>query len=308
MTKIDTQSLRLKQKDWLDDIHERSGDNFLQMTAACNALAEKFNAKQIGKDTLRQFYQNTPGKADNRVLSDKTIFLLYKAYELEPGFATGLLYKMEDDDADITKYAKFCKQFITELSLSKGIYRVDLGRAVGISEITMSRLFNDKLPHGLQMKKLEALRDHYKYNFSPSFRAFLAENKNLAESSVPILGYFSLKNGQVYYYAEEDRKVAAMPFGEEPKDLRAIEMKGPTIHPFVKDGMIAFYSPSKDGEVSGGCMDATCIATLKDGRVALGLIERSHKRGFYRLHSMLDDSVEDVEVVSASKLTLIIQP
>lgn len=307
MTKIDTRQLRQQQKDWLDDIQERHGDNFLQMTDACNLLAEKYNAKLIGKDTLRQFYQNTPGRPDNRVLSDKTVFLLYKAYELEPSFATDLLYKMDEDDSDITQYAKFCKQFITELALAKGIYRVDLGRAVGISETTLSRLFNNKLPHGLQMKKLELLRERYQYNYSPSFRAFLAENKQAPDNVVPIVGYFSLKNGQVYYYAEEDRHVAPLPLEAEVKGLRAIEMKGPTIHPLAKDGMVAFYAPAKAGEVPSNCIDAACIATLKDGRVTLGLIERSHKRGLYRLHSMLDNSVEDVELDSASKLTLFTQ-
>ena len=305
MTQSETKKLRQAQKDWLDDIQERFKDNFLQMTEACNLLAEKNNTKPIGKETLRQFYHATATSAGGRTLSDRVVLLLYKAYGIEPMFATNLLYEMDKDKAKISQYAKFCKQFITDISIAKGIYRIDLGRNVGIHETTISRLFNDKLPQGLQKKQIEKLKEHYGVNIPPRFRAFL-EQKNAAAEGVPIIGYFSLKNGQVLNYAEKDWVYIEAPPGIDAKQGRAIEMKGPTVHPLAKDGMLAFYNQGKIS-MPDECMDATCIVTLADGRTSLRLVESGAQRNKYRLHSLLDGSVEEAELSSASKLAFIIQ-
>ena len=305
MTQLDTKKLRHAQKSWLDDIQSRFGDNFLQMTEACNLLADKYSGKPVGKETLRQFYNDAQTRPGDRTLSERVVFLLYKAYGLEPGFATNLIYNMDEDKAKISQHAKFCKQYITDLALAKGIYRVDLGRNAGIDETTISRLFNDKKPQGLQMKQLEKLRSHYKYNFSPRFQAFLSQKGS--SDGVPIVGYFSLKNGQVLLYAEEDRKSIEAPAGIDEKHGRAVEMKGPTVHPYAKDGIVVFYNESKQG-VPEDCLDATCIVTFPDGRVSLRLVERSHQRGKFRLHSLIDGSVEESALSSAAKLAVTIQP
>lgn len=306
MTKIDTKKLRQAQKDWLDDIEARFGDNFVQMTEACNLLAEKSNTKPVGSETLRQFYhKNISGANVARTLSDRVVLLLYKAYGIEPKFATDLLYDMEKDTAQISQHAKFCKQFIADISLAKGIYRMDVGRNVGMHETTISRLFNDKLPKGLQMKQIEKLSEHYGINIPPRFRAFLEQKKGAAEG-VPIIGYFSLKNGQVLEYAEKDWRYIDAPPGLDVKNGRAIEMKGPTAHPLAKDGMVAFFNQSKV-TIPDECLDATCFVTLADGRSSLRLVEPSAQRGKYRLHSLLDGSVEELAIKMAAKLEFLIQ-
>lgn len=299
MTDSDTKKLRKAQKDWLDDIHSRSGDNFQQMIENCNMLADKYDGKPIGKETLRQFYHDTT----DRTLSERVVFLLYKAYGLEPGFATNLIYNMDEDKAKISQHAKFCKQYITDLALAKGIYRVDLGRNAGIDETTISRLFNDKKPQGLQMKQLEKLRSYYKFNFPPRFQAFM--NQKGGVDGVPIVGYFSLKNGQVLLYPADDRKIIEAPAGIDEKHGRAVEMKGPTVHPYAKDGIVVFYNETKG--VSDDCLDSTCIVTFPDGRMSLRLVEPSPQRGKYRLHSLLDGSVEESALTSAAKLAVTLQ-
>lgn len=305
MTQSETKKLRQAQKDWLDDIHSRFKDSFVQMADACNLHAGKMNVKLIGKETIRQFYHHTATSAGARVLSDRVVLLLYKAYGIEPMFATDLLYDMEKDKAKISQYAKFCKQFITDISLAKGIYRIDVGRNVGIHETTISRLFNDKLPKGLQIKQIHKLSEHYGINIPPRFRAFL-EQKNSAAEGIAITAYFSLKNGQVLEYAEKDWRYIEAPPGLDAKHGRAIEMKGPTVHPLAKDGMVAFYTQGKT-TVPDECLDATCIVTLSDGRKSLRLVESSAQRGKYRLHSLLDGSVEEGELASAAKLEFFIQ-
>jgi len=305
MAQSDTKKLRQAQKDWLDDIQSRFKDSFVQMADACNLHAEKMNVKSIGRETIRQFYHHTATSAGPRVLSDRVVLLLYKAYGVEPMFAADLLYDMEKDKAKISQHAKFCKQFITDISLAKGIYRIDVGRNVGIHETTISRLFNDKLPKGLQIKQIHKLSEHYGINIPPRFRAFL-EQKSGADTSIAITGYFSLKNGQVLEYAEKDWRYIEAPPGIDAKHGRAIEMKGPTVHPLAKDGMVAFYQQGKVA-VPDECLDATCIVTLADGRKSLRLVEPSAQRGKYRLHSLLDGSVEEGELSSAAKLEFFIQ-
>lgn len=305
MSTPDQKKLRKQQKEWLDDIERRTGDNLAQMTEACNLIAKKNKVKELGKDTLRHFYHydshNRPG---DRVLSDRAVFLLYKAYELEPPFESDLLYDIDKDKSELGLYAKLCKQYVTDVSLAKGIYRVDIGRDAGLNATTIGRLFSDKLPKGLQMKSLEAIRDRYGVNFSPRFRAFLAQ-KGGAEG-VTVIGALYLNTDQVLLYAEADQRLVEAPPGIDAKLGRAIEMKGPMHNPLVKEGMMLFYNETKQG-VADECIDATCLVAYGDGRLGIRFVARGHKRGEYRLHSLVNAAIEDTALKAASKIELIIQ-
>ena len=98
----DVKRLRQQQKEWLDDIMERQGDNLTQMAEACNELAKRTDQKPISKETLRHFYNNyqTASSKEHRLLSDRVTFMLCKVYGLEPAFAPHLLYDMDKDTAE----------------------------------------------------------------------------------------------------------------------------------------------------------------------------------------------------------------
>jgi hypothetical protein len=309
-TEKGTKQLRQLQKDWLDDIHKRSGDSFAQMADACNVLAERTGQKSISKETLRHFYNNyqDASKGANRLLSDRVAFMLYKVYGIEPSFAPHLLYDMDKDDAEITPYVKHCKQYLSEVAMAKGIYRTDVARAVGLADSILSRLFNNKLPRGLQMKTLEAIREQFGVNFSPRFRAFLETESD--SEHLPIIGSISLRGNddRVWLHAKSDQKrlAIALPFLSS-KLARAIELEGPTINPLMRGGMLLVYQESGKG-VSAACIEQTCVVQTEDDNWHVKIVKRSNKPKLYRLESMLSAEIEERELKCAYKIELTLMP
>lgn len=311
ITEKDAKRLRQLEKEWLDDIMERSGDNLVQMAEACSMLAKRTGQKPINKESLRHFYngyQSATSSKDDRLLSDRVIFLLYKAYELEPSFAPHLLYDMDKDDAEISPYVKHCKQYITEVSMAKGIYRTDLARGIKLADSILSRLFNDKLPRGLQMKTLENIKEKYGVNFSPRFRAFLETSEDAG--MVPVVGTIPLRSGEdrIWPVAEKDRRqlAIAVPF-LKAKQLRAVEMEGPDINPFLRGGMVLVYQESGAG-ISKACLDQTCIVQTDDDQWHLKVLKRSDKPNQYRLESVLSSGIEERALKGAYKVELTLMP
>ena len=309
-TEKESKRLRQLQKDWLDDIHKRSGDSFAQMADACNVLAERTGQKSISKETLRHFYNNyqDASKGANRLLSDRVTFMLYKVYGFEPSFAPQLIYDMDKDDADIAPYVKHCKQYLMDVSIAKGIYRTDVARAVGLADSILSRLFNNKLPRGLQMKTLEAIRDQFGVNFSPRFRAFLETQTD--SDQLPIIGYISLRGNddRVWLHGKSDQKRVAisLPFLSS-KQARAIELEGPTINPMLRGGMLLVYQESGEG-VAAACIDQTCIIQTDDDSWHVKLVKRSNKPKLYRLESMLSSEIEERALKCAYRIELTLMP
>lgn len=303
MEKKAAKQLRAAQLNWIDEIQHRSGDNFSQMTEACNLYAKNTGQRSVGKDTLRHFFYNykDASKAENRVLSDRVIFMLYKAYGLEPSFAPDLLYKIDNDKSDIGEYAKLCKQYITDVSMTQGIYRTDVAKGAGISEVDLSRLFNDKLPKGLPIKKLEAIREKYKVNFPPRLRQFLEQTKE-SKTEVPLVGYVSLKSGdQVWLLGGDDKRHLPLIDGMNPRHARAIELRGPTINALVKDGVILYFHDTSLGVVDS-CIDNTCLVEMESGEMFIKLVERSNRAGVYRLHSLVDGKITESKLKRACKI------
>ena len=306
----ESKRLRQLQKDWLDDIHKRSGDSFAQMAEACNLLAERTGQKSISKETLRHFYNNyqDASKGANRLLSDRVTFMLYKVYGFEPSFAPHLIYEMDKDDADIAPYVKHCKQYITDVSMAKGIYRTDVARAVGLADSILSRLFNNKLPRGLQMKTLEAIRDQFGVNFSPRFRAFLESETD--SENMPVIGYISLRGNddRVWLHSKSDQKrlSISLPFLSS-KQARAIELEGPTLSPLLRGGMLLVYQESGTG-VSQSCIDQTCVVQTDDDNWHVKLVKRSNKPKVYRLESLLSSEIEERALKCAYRIELTLMP
>lgn len=309
-TEKDAKRLRQLQKDWLDDIQKRSGDNFAQMADACNMLAERTGQKALSKETLRHFYNNyqDASKGANRLLSDRVTFMLYKVYGLEPSFAPHLIYDMDKDDAEIAPYVKHCKQYLTDVSTAKGIYRTDVARAVGLADSILSRLFNNKLPRGLQMKTLEAIRDQFGVNFSPRFRAFLETETD--SDQLPIIGYISLRGNddRVWLHGKSDQKRLAisLPFLSS-KQARAIELEGPTISPLLRSGMLLVYQESGEG-VPAACIDHTCMVQTDDDHWHVKMVKRSDKPKQYRLESLLSAEIEERALKCAYRIELTLMP
>lgn len=309
----DLKRLRQRQKEWLDDIMERSKDNLGQLAEACSILAERTGQRAVSKEALRHFYNGyqTASSKGDRVLSERVVFLLYKVYGLEPSFAPHLLYDMDKDDAPISDYVKHCKQYITEVSLAKGIYRTDLARGVKptkLADSTLSRLFNDKLPQGLQMKTLENIKDTFGVNFSPRFRAFLEAEEG--SERMPVIGTVELRSGEdrVWISAEQDRKHLAIPLPFlNAKQLRAIELNGPDFSPVLRGGMLLVYQESGSG-VSKACINHTCIVQTTDDQWHIKGVKRSDKADKYRLESLLSAGSEERALKCAYKIELMIMP
>jgi hypothetical protein len=306
----DAKQLRQQQIDWLDDIMERSKDNLTQMAEACSQLAESTGQKPVNKETLRHFYHgysSTKSSKADRLLSDRLIFLLYKVYELEPSFAPHMLYDMDKDDAQISVYAKHCKQYITEVSLARGIYRTDLARGIELADSILSRLFSDKLPRGLQMKTLEEIKEKYGVNFSPRFRAFLEKKEDAGAGKVPVIGLVALRSREdrIWPVAEDDRKQLSIsvPFG----NARAVELEGQDISPFLRGGMMLVYQESGSG-VSRICLDQTCVVQTDDDQWHLKVVKRSDKPGYYRLESVISSGIEERMLKCAYKIEMTLMP
>jgi len=306
----DVKKLRQKQLEWLDDIMERSKDNLTQMAEACSQLAESTGQKAVNKDTLRHFYNgysSVKTSKDERLLSDRLIFLLYKVYGLEPSFAPHMIYDMDKDDADISIFAKHCKQYITEVSMARGIYRTDLARGIGLADSILSRLFSDKLPRGLQMKTLEEIKEKYGVNFSPRLRAYLETKEDGGAGKVPIIGMVALRSREdrIWPVAEDDRKHLAItpPFG----NARSVELEGPDVSPFLRGGMMLVYQEGGTG-VSKVCLDQTCVVQTDDDQWHLKVVKRSDKPHHYRLESVLSSGIEERIVKCAYKIEMTLMP
>ncbi len=317
-TKKDAKQLRQLQKDWLDDIHTRTGDSYAQMVEACNLLAARTGQRTMSKETLRHFYHNyqDASKGPDRLLSDRMVFMLYKVYGLEPSFAPHLLYEMDKDDADVSPYVKHCKQYLTDVSMAKGVYRIDVARAVGIADSKASRLFNDKLIRGIPLKTLEAIKEKFGVNFSPRLRTFLETREDEGEAAIadtkrlPVVGSVELRSGEdrVWMAAENERRhiTISLPF-LSAKHMRAVELVGPNINPFVRGGMLLVYQESGEG-VSNVCINQTCIVQTTDGAWHLKVVRRSDKPELYRLESVVSTSIEEHALKCAYKIELAIMP
>ncbi len=301
--------LREEQKFWLDQIQERFGDNWAQMTDACNIIAAKTGIKPIGESTIRNFFSRGYGAgSEDRLLTDKVILLLYKAYGIEPSFSKELMYDMEKDTASISEHAKFCKQYITDVSLAKGIYRMDLAKNADVPTYRLTQLFTDKLSGGLNMGELSKIKEHSKVNFSPRFREFLEKAKAVTEGNelLPIVGYVSLKSSdQVIFHSQEDRRTVALQSNMDKNKGRAIELKGPTINPAVKEGMLYFYNEAEEG-VGNECIDETCVVETEEGEVSIKMVERTNKPDVYRLHSLIGTPIETAKLKRASPIRLML--
>lgn len=292
--------LRADQKFWLDTIMQRFEDNLTDMVERCNETAKKLNLKPISAATLRNFYYGYGDK--EALLSERTVLLLYKTYDLEPTFSSEAWYDMEKDTAPISQYAKLCKQYISDVSRRLGIYRMDLAKNASIHPTTFSRLFNDKLSHGLIRENLEAVREYSRMNYPPKLRALLDRKSEAQE--VPIIGYISLKvSDAVLLYDEHDTPYIPPPAGLDPKRTRAVELKGPTINPMVKDGMLLFFYEPEAG-VGADCIEETCLVETEEGRLCVKLVERTNKKGMYRLHSLINGEIEEAPLKSAARLQL----
>lgn len=310
--KKDAKELRRLQKEWLDDIMERSGDNLVQMAEACNVWAERSKQKPINPESLRHFYQNyqSASSGTDRLLAPRTVFLLHKAYQLEPSFAPDLLYDMDKDDAEVSLYVKHCKQYITDVSKAKGIYRTDLARGMEpkLADSIMSRLFNDSLPRGLQMKTLEAIKDTYGVNFSPRFRLFLETHEDTEQLTV--IGSLELRSGEdrVWLHAENDRKRLALSFPFlKAKQVCAVELTGPDISPFLRSGMLMVYQDGGEG-VAKSCINQTCIVQTADEHWHVKVVKRSDKPNQYRLESVVSSGIEECALKCAYKIELMVMP
>ncbi len=310
MNEKDAKRMRRLQKEWLDDIMERSKDNLSQMAEACNVQAERTGQKAINKESLRHFYQNyqTASSSADRLLSPRLIFLLYKVYGLEPSFAPDLLYDMDKDEAEISPYVKHCKQYITEVSMAKGIYRTDLARGVKLADSILSRLFSDKLPRGLQMKTLEAIKEKYGINFSPRFRAYLKTPQDAG--LLPVVGVVELRSGEdrVWMVAASDRRQVAIELPSlNDKQIRAIELTGPTTAPTLRSGTLMVYQESGNG-VAKAAMNSLSIVQTEDDAWHLKVVKRSDKPEQYRLESVLSSGMEERALKCAYPIEHIIMP
>jgi len=306
MDKKEAKQKRDKQIKWLDKIHEATGDNWAQMTEACNMIAGKTGGKAISHSAIRNFYSNAYGNADNRLLSDRIVIYLAKAYDIEPLFDGDLSYDMDNDNSGVSEYCKYCKEYITQVSRAKGIYRRDIAKLIDEDPNVFSKLFNNHLKNGLNMGVLEKIKERFKYNFSPRFRMFL-ENPGANQDQVDVIGYVSLSSSdQVLLYPEGGRKKANIYPGVDAKHGRVIELKGPTINLMAKNGMLYYFNDCADG-VGAECLDQTCFVETEDGRAFIKMIEPSHSAGLYRLHPLVGNNIEEAKLKKACKILHITQ-
>jgi hypothetical protein len=185
--------------------------------------------------------------------------------------------------------------------MALGIYRSDVAKGAGVSDGDLSRLFNDKLPKGLPLKKLESIKEKYKVNFPPRLRSHL-EEKHDAKAELPLIGYISLKaSDQIWLLNDREQRGLPLIEGMDAKRARAIELRGPTISALVKDGVVMYFHETKIG-VGGECLDNTCFVETESGEMFIKLVERSNKAGHYRLHSLIDGGIVEVKLKRAAKI------
>lgn len=278
------------------------------MAERCNELAEKTGQRAISKETLRHFYNNYQDatKGPNRLLSDRVVFMLYKAYDIEPSFAPHLLYRMEKDKAEVPIYVKHCKQYITDVAMAKGIYRTDVARSVGLADSRLSLLFNDKLPNGLPRKTLESIREKYEVNFSPALVALL-ENQAEADQLI-ITGYVSLRSqsDRVWLHEQSAQKRVSMSL-PSLKAARAIELEGQSPNPLTPGGLLLVYQESGAG-VAERCIDQLCLVQTEDELWHIKKVTRSDKPNLYRLESVFTAAIDEREIKRAYKIEMKLSP
>ncbi len=298
MAKIIARKERRKEQiAWLNHILEATGYDIKQIVDVANKTINNPD-NTISETGLRGFYGSND---EERLLSRRIIIILYKAFAIEPSFDEEIFYSVAKDNADISEYAKWCKKYIADASVELAIYRNDLAKQAGIDPATIARLFNNKLRKGLLKQTLQKIINYAGYPIHKELNEFLT--KGLSIAKIPVTGYVSLvSTDEVIPYADEEIRKIAKVDGLDSNG-RAIELKGATLSPFVKSGVIFYYNHEADN-ISNDCINNTCVINTEDGITAIKLVSRSSKAGYYNLQSLIDNSIETKKLNWACKILL----
>lgn len=288
LTEKERLALRARHKAWLDKIMAQFNVNLTEMGRECEG---------INDGTLRTFYT---GKG---VLSDKVMLAVFKRYGVEPDFDAWFKYRADEDDSDISEYAKLCKEYITLACVQLGIYRKDLAHLIGLkSDTVFTRLFSGYTPKGLETATLLRIKEKSRVPFPPKLAALIPGAD--AQGRIPVAGYVALSAGdEVIFYPDDEINFIEPLAGISSKTGRAIELKGPTINAILHDGMRLYYNDTPL-PVSKECMNRLCLVRTKEGVTAIKRVTASSRKGVFNLQALIDNKITASELEWAIPLTV----
>lgn len=276
LTEKERQKLRAQHKAWIDMIMEQHGVTLTEIGR---------ESEGISSTTLRTFYT---GKG---ILSDKVILAVYRRYKVEPTFEAWFNYRAEDDDdTEITEYAKLCKEYVTQACVQLGIYRKELAALIGLkTDMVFTRLFSGYTPKGLEVATLLKIKEKSRVPYPPKLAALIPGSD--AQGRIPVVGYVSLAAGDdVIFYPSEQLEYIEPLQGITAKNGKAIELKGPTVSAMLHDGMKMYYNDTPT-PVSKECLNRLCMVHTADGVTAIKRVTLSSRKGVYNLQALIDNKM-----------------
>lgn len=277
LTEKERQKLRAQHKAWIDKIMEQHGVTLTEIGR---------ESEGISSTTLRTFYT---GKG---ILSDKVILAVYRRYAVEPNFDAWFNYRAdEDDDTEITQYAKLCKEYITLACVQLGIFRKELAKLINLkNDIVFTRLFSGYTPKGLEVATLLKIKEKSRVPFPPKLAEHIPGGD--AQGRIPVVGYVSLAAGdEVIFYTSEQVDFIEPVQGISTKNGKAIELKGPTVSAMLHDGMKMYYNDTPT-PVNKECLNRLCMVHTADGITAIKRVtESSRSKGVYNLQALIDNKM-----------------
>jgi hypothetical protein len=282
------QALRVRHKAWLDKIMAQTGLTLTEIGR---------EAEGINAGTLRTFYT---GKG---VLSDKVMLAVYKRFGIEPDFDAWFQYRAENDESDITEYAKLCKEYITQVCVQLGIYRKELAQLIELkSDMVFTRLFSGYTPSGLEKTTLIKIKEKSRIPFPPKLAAQMPGSEE--HGRIPVVGYLELAAGdEVIFYPDDQINYVEPLANVSAKTGKAIELKGPTVSAILRDGMRIYYN-DVPLPVSKDCLNRLCMVQTPEGVTAIKRVTVSSRKGIYNLQSLVDNKITPSALEWAIPLTI----
>lgn len=179
---------------------------------------------------------------------------------------------------------------MSELREARGLTQDDIGRLLGMQGDAYGKIERDVT----RLKAADAtkLADFYGITV-----AILVGNQSRA---IPIVGYVDTV-GEVYPLDDQEPKYQVFcPFGLDPRQTDAAEVRGNSMYPVIGEGWIVFYS--RYSRVPTEAHNQTCIVKVANGATLLRHVRRGHGWNRFDLISLHAPQMDDVDLEWAAPI------
>ncbi len=159
-----------------------------------------------------------------------------------------------------------------------------------------------------QISKLERgqrnLTQHWLMELSHALQVDAAQLLPSATQAVHVVGYIGAGAEIIPF---DDHAMGSGLYEVEPPSginshgLVAVEVRGDSMLPFIKEGWQLFYRKEHEG-VPSQCIGQLCVINAEDGRMLVKEVRHGSKPHHYDLHSYNADLMPDIRLIWAAPI------